>query len=670
MRPGLVLLVLALGLCGCRTEEPRAERPQASLPLASLVGLVDASGAPAALAVVVRVTTERVVLLAALPRPVPAALVAVLGDERVPLVRADAPLGGGGPSASVGAFEVVVLEGARPTSALARTLRPLGPAARPGPRQPVVLVAGSPPGPTEAEVAEVGPARLLLAPLPPRDRQDVRLAAARAADTRGAPILTADGALLGFVTGVAEEQPVVTPLDALGDLVPLVLRAPGRDVLGPADETTTLRIEAVEVDAAPTLHDDWGGPDLFVLLRLGEEELPALSLDEASLGRPTLFHVAERGPVEARLVERDVSLGDGEQDELLADPVRFDALRDGPSRFAFRLLDAVLERHPEARAGPRVTRVSIEAEVVDPDAGSSPDRTPLGTLGHALGSGRVASGTLDEQGGDGTDFFAVDLGQPDDGPADMVLLVFCRDPQALVTAELFGPDLTEPLLRLEPLAGRRLGVAAGAHAPGRVFLRLASAGGPPRPAPYAALVAYRDDAAGLVRALFRLVAREAESPLPYLASREFAREVAVALTFDAALAPAAVAAALVDELGHRVIAARLLALNLLEVHTLPAQDALVRVARDSSHEARALDARLLLAARVPDGLFTDEAVALAARPDVDPLLKLRALEIASRVIEVGRRTRLEDVLARSDPSGLVARALGRLAPSSEQPGPR
>lgn len=662
-RLGLSLLALALGLTGCRTEEPRPERPQASLPLASLVRLVDAAGAPAALAVVVRVTTERVVVLAALPRPAPGALAAALGDERVPLVRADATLGGGG------AFEVVVLEGARPASA--RALRPLGPAARPEPRAPVVLVGagagGWPPARVDAEAAEVGPARLLLAPLPPRDPQDVRPATARAADTRGSPLLTADGALLGFVTGVAEDQPAVTPLDALGDLVPLVLRAPGRDVLGPADETTTLRVEAVGVDAPPALHDDWGGPDLFVLLRLGDEELPALSLDEASLGRPTLVHVAARGPVEARLVERDVSLGDGEQDELLADPVRFDALRDGPSRFAFRLLDAVLERHPEARAGPRVTRVSIVAELVDPDAGSSSDRTPLGTLGRAVGAGRVASGTLDEQAGDGTDFFAVDLGQPDGGPADMVLLVFRRDPQALVTAELFGPDLTEPVVRLEPRAGRRLGVAAGAHAPGRVFLRLASAGGPPRPAPYAALVAYRDDAAGLVRALFRLVAREAEQPLPYLASREFAREVAVALTFDAALAPGAVASALVAELGHRVIAARLLALNLLELHTLPTQDALVRVARDAADDARALDARLLLAARAPDGLFTDEAVALAARPDVDPLLKLRALEVASRVIEVGRRTRLEDLLARSDPSGLVARALGRLDP---EPGPR
>ena len=197
-----------------------------------------------------------------------------------------------------------------------------------------------------------------------------------------------------------------------------------------------------------------------------------------------------------------------------------------------------------------------------------------------------------------------------------------------------------------------------------MFLRQAAAGGPPRPAPYAALVARRDDAAGLVRALFRLVAREAERPLPYLSSREFAREVAVALTFDAALAPTAVATALLAELGHRVLDARLLALNLLEVHALPSQDSLVRVARDASDEARALDARLLLAARAPDGLFTDEAVALAARPDVDPLLKLRALEVVSRVIEVGRRTRLEDVLARSDPSGLVGRAVGRLDASS------
>lgn len=662
--PALPLLLAGCALFGADDDERPGPR-LAPVPADALVPLLDAERRPAGLAVVVRVTTDRLVLLAFVDAAgPPGRLLVSLGEEQLP-VDPGAPLPG---SRGSGAGPVVaVLDVPR----RAPGARPVGPAARPAAGAAVTLVT-SPGGPGTplalqlVEVAEAGPDAALLAPVPFASAEDVRTAEARAQALRGAVAFAADGTLLGFVTGARGDQPVVTTIEGLPDLAAHVGRRPGRDVLAPGDEAATLRLTVDAVEGRPSLPDgSWGGPDLFLSIASGDERLPPLPLDAAAIGSPVLARVGGVGPALARLVERDVTLAEGEVDEPLAEPAKVD-LGLPRARLSFRLSDAVLERLPPAeRAGARVVRVGLRVERFDPDHASGEDRTPLGAQAAAVALGRVASGALDPPGGDGTDFWCVDVSDPDAWPRDAALLLFHRDPDARLSADVFAPDFGAPLLRIEPRAGRRLAIVRGTLPAGRVFLRIAAADGAggegPRPLRYAALVGARDDAAGLVRGLFRLVAREAEGSLPYLGSREFAREVAVGLAVDAALDPGALAGALLDELGHRVLPARLLALTLLEAHFPPPPEALRAIA-DRGGGARALDAGLLITTRRADDARIEAVVAAAASADEDPVIKLRVLDVAARVLDDGRRARLLEALAKDDASGLVRRAIDRLAP--------
>ncbi len=259
-------LVAPLLLGGCALLGGDDERPgprRAPVPAAALVPLLDAERRPAGLAVVVRVTADRLVLLApAAEGPPP--LVA-LGDEQL---QAEADPAAGAPrGAPVAVLDVPRRPGARPA----------GPSARPAAGAAVTLVTG-PGGPGAplalqlAEVAEVGPDAALLAPVPFASEQDVRPAPARAQALRVAAAFTADGALLGFVTGARGDRPLVTTLEGLPELAERVGRRPGRDVLAPGDEAATLRLAVESVDDAPALPDgSWGAPDLFLSIASGDE---------------------------------------------------------------------------------------------------------------------------------------------------------------------------------------------------------------------------------------------------------------------------------------------------------------------------------------------------------------------------------------------------------------
>ena len=83
---------------------------------------------------------------------------------------------------------------------------------------------------------------------------------------------------------------------------------------------------------------------------------------------------------------------------------------------------------------------------------------------------------------------------------------------------------------------------------------------------------------------------------------------------------------------------------------------------DRGGGARALDAGLLITTRRADDARIEAVVAAAASADEDPVIKLRVLDVAARVLDDGRRARLLEMLAKDDASGLVRRAIDRLAP--------
>jgi hypothetical protein len=266
----------------------------------------------------------------------------------------------------------------------------------------------------------------------------------------------------------------------------------------------------------------------------------------------------------------------------------------------------------------------------------------------------VASGRLDLPAGDGSDLVAID--GPREGPTEGVAVLLRREPGARVAARGFPPGFERALFDLAPAPGRWLAISRAALPPGRTFVRVSCLEGPPTT--YHLLIARSDDPTGLVRSLFRMVARVAADRLPYLQSRAFASEVAVGLTFGAGLDPHVVSDAVLAELGHRTAEVRHLALNLLESHFPPPTAALDELYRAADEGPRALDAGLLLAAQRPNEARTEDVVARAVR-DPDPLIKLRALDVALQVEDPARRERLARGLADSDPTSVVHKARAR-----------
>lgn len=639
----LAASLVVAGLAGCSTER-RPALPSRAGQVPSLVQLLDEAGTPLGVGAFLRTTATSAVLVGSpCPAgPLPRQLTVALGAERLLVERAEqASLDLGGPV-------LVVVEVPRGDN----DLRPVGPAALPGPGDPVRVVT---PGggallALDARVAEATGERVQLAALPRGGVTDGRAPGQRSSDACGAAVLTADGALLGFITGVSGDRPVVTPLGAIPGLLEAVNAPAGPDVLSPDDQALTLRVRVERAEGLPAITDGWGEPDFALQITVADQPLPPLPLWEEP--RPLLVRARQAGPASIRLVERDVTLGAGEASLELSEPATFEALSPGVTTITFPLARGILERHPEARRGPRRARVVLAVERFDPDARSGADRTPLGATAYALG--RVASGRLDLLGGDGSDLLAVDAARG--GPTPVVALLLRCAPGALVAARAFPPTFEAPVLDLAPAPGRLLAAARALLPAGRSFVRVSSLEGPA--CAYHLLVAPSDDPRGLVRSLFRLVTRVAEDRLPYLESRAFAREVAVGLTFDAGLDPHVVSQAVLAELGHRTAEVRHLALNLLETHFPPVVAALDELYQASEEGARALDAGLLLAAQRPNEARTDDVLARATL-DPDPLIKLRALAIALQVEDGPRRARLARSLGESDPTSLVRKALAR-----------
>jgi hypothetical protein len=642
------VVVAVVVAAGCTTDErPRGAPRTGQLP--SLVPLLDGEDHAAGVGAIVR-TTARTAVLVASPcagAGLPDRLVVALHEEQLPIVHDERdevhPVGGQG---GRGLAIVDLPRGVH-------DLRPVGPAAPPR-KGDLVRVVATGQGALvvlAATVEESTATEVRLAPLSPSGVADVRAPETRLDGVAGAAVLAEDGGLVGFVTGSREGgQAIVTPVAAIDGLMEAVISAEGPDVLGPDDGAVILRVRVVRLEGLPTIEDEWGAADFTLAISLGDVTLPPIPLWTES--RPMLVRARSSGPAVVRLIERDVTLGAGDTGIDLAEPATLDALVPGTTTITFPLTRAVLERHPEARRGSRRTRVTLAVERVDPEARSGPDQTPLGALPCELG--RIGSGHLDVAGGDGSDFWFVDGER--DRPTPAIVVLLRRDPRARLALAGFPPGFESRLFELEPAPGRWLAVTHADLPPGRTFMRTVALEGVA--SSYHLLVAPSAAPEGLVRALFRLVARVAEDRLPYLSSREFASEVAVGLTFGAALDPGVISKAVLAELGHRNAEARHLALHLLESHFPPTLEELSEVYQSATDGARALDAGLLVAMQRPNELRTDDVVARAVR-DPDPVVKLRALAIALRVEDPRRRARLAQALAESDPSTIVRKALGR-----------
>lgn len=635
---------MALGCLAACAPDQRPELPARAGQVPALVPVLDADGATLGVGAVLRTTATSALLLVS-PCPegaLPEQLFVALGPERLPLARiARRRPGDAGPA---------VLELPRGE----HDLRPIGPSALPAAGEVVRVVA---PGAgallvQPAVVEDVAQNEVRLAPLSPAGPGDDRPPADRAAAACGAAVLADDGALLGIVSAADGDRPIVTPLGAMPGLLDALLAPGGTDVLSPDDEPLAFRLAVVGAEGLPTIQDEWGEPDFALLVTLGDRP-PLLLPLWTDAPPPPLLRAPRPGPALVRLVERDVTLAAGETALELSEPVSLEAQVPGRTTITLRLARAVLERHPEARRGPRRTRVTLEVTAVDPEADSGADRTPLGAAAHDLG--RVTSGHLDLPGGDGSDLLAIDAPRGA-GPIPAVAMLLRREPRARIVARGFPPAFDAALFDLASAPNRWLAVARTALPPGRTFVRVSCVDGPP--SAYHLLLARSDDPQGLVRALFRMVARVASDRLPYLQSREFASEVAVGLTFGAGLDPLAVSQAVLSEFGHRTAEVRHLALNLLDTHFPPPAAALDEVYRSADDPSRALDAGLLLAAQRPNEARTDDVVARAVR-DPDPLIKLRALEVALQVDDRQRRERLARALADSDPTSVVHKALTR-----------
>lgn len=631
--PWLASPLLALPLLlGCASLEPSVVDRFVQGRQQSLVRLVHAGGVPAGLGVVVRASYEQVVIACDDPGGPPPAL--QLGPERI-TTRRLAP----------GLLAV-------PRRWDLRAVLPAGPL-EPG-AEALLLSARSGAwidGWRAQILSDAGQPLRLSAPTPTAPRGEQPAPGTAPEDLAGALVFTSTGELVGIVRGTSEEQQLL--LLGVRDLTRQLLACmpPGEEVLAPAEAARVVRLSLTPPATLPAASDDWGPPDFLLLL-----EVAGVSLDPLPLGPgrhergPWLVRVPDLGPVRARLVERDVTLAQGTVDDEVALPV--ERLSLGPDQQLSFLPDPAFARaQPQAWAPGQVVSLGLDAREIDPDAASGEDRTPLG--GSPATLRRVASGTLDLQGRDANDFLLLDV-----PAADELCCVFLRrDPQAQVALEARGGAGLTRLLQVAPGAERRLIMARALFPAGRALVRAQMLGGPPGPSPWEVLFVPASDPFGLVRTLFRLLAREAESEAAWLDTREFAQELAAALSFEAGMDPDSAASAILAELGHRNAVVRHLALRLLEVHFPPGEAALQELSAAGPRTARGLDAGLLLVLRRGPSPRDAEVLRTAA-VDPDPLIRLRALVAISRLEDPVLRAALRSEF-RDERSPLVLRALER-----------
>ncbi|MGE0713774.1 MAG: hypothetical protein AB7N76_35785 [Planctomycetota bacterium] len=555
--PRLVLPLLLLFplLTGC--GDPRDDGPPTEVIAGDLPLVVDGRDVPIGVSAVVRLTPDWVVVMGVIPAGQQAGCFLRAGNERLPLRVEHCD-------------EVAVLTARRG----GRPFRPVAIAPSPEAGQEVLVQPPRRPG-ERARVAALHEGFLTL--------EEVNLP-----DTWVGGVLTRfDGALIGFVTGVVDRRDdgrlgrpraILVPA-AMTHCLRAVCAAPGADALVPDEGFAALELRVQgrpEPAALPQLPDDWGGADIYLGLDRGPAPLARFRLDRDE--PPALVAVPSVGALRARLVERDVTLSAGVVEEDLAPALAVDPTR-GPERLAFRL-------DPGGTLA-----VGLGARVLDPDERSGPDRTPLGA--RPLRLRRVAAGDVDLRAGDATDFWRLE----ESAPGEHLLFLYVRDPHATLEVEGWVPGEPRPRFRLVP--GERRIVAQRRTLPGGPFLVRVRQTGGEAAAAYGLLLGPRDeDPSDLVRTLFRLVGAEAtRQRSAFLASQAFALQMFQAIQEHGALAPGALARAILAQLGHRIAEARLLALNLLEVYAPPSPEELELARREGGR--RGVDAGLLLALRCP-----------------------------------------------------------------------
>lgn len=599
----------------------------------ALVPLVDGAGAPAGLGVVVRATYDQVVLLCPPAGAAPPAL--QLGPERVATRRLSEGL-------------VTI-----PRRWDLRSILPAGPLE---PGSEVLLLSAKVGAWIDGWVAQVqsqpGEPLRLGAPVPTASRGDLPAPETSPEALRGALVFSLTGELAGVVREVDEEQQLlITPVRELTRAL-LACLPPGEEVLAPEEAALLVRLDLGPVRDLPAATDSWGQPDFLLLLQVAGVPLEPLPLGSSARERgPWLVRVPALGPVQARLAERDVTLAEGVVDHPVGLPVERPALGRG-LELSFLPDPEFLRAQPQAWTPGSKVQARLDAEVLDPDAASGPDRIPLGGAPATLR--RVVGGTVDLFGADGTDFLLLDV-----PVAEELSCVFLRrDPRATISVQARSGAGLDTVLRVDPGHDRRLSITRGPFQAGRSLVRVQMLAGPPGPSPWEVLFVPSADPFGLVRTLFRLLAREAESEAAWLDTREFAQELAAALSFEAGMDPNTAASAILAELGHRNAVVRHLALRLLEVHFPPDEQALEALRGEGLTTPRGLDAGLLLALRRGATGPRDAEVLRLAAVDPDPLIRLRALVGASRLADPVLRAALRE-LFRNDPSPLVRRALER-----------
>jgi hypothetical protein len=553
---GALLLVV-----GCGDTDP--DRQPIEVTRGHLLTIVGPQGEALGLAALVRVTPEWGVALAALRSPPKGGVFVSFGRERVPVEVRDC-----GPLKS--------LEFRRGE----RELRPVALGAQPKLGEGLVVFRPGGP-PLSARVTELRAGRVSF--------QEVN----QPGEWQGGVVLSGAN-LVGFVapypgTPPAVGQPralLVHPL--LAGSLPAICQAPGADALTPRDGFEALELSLVrstgsgDVIGPPSLSelpDDWGKADLYLGVDWGLRPLARFRLDRSQA--PTLVSVPHAGTLRARVIERDVTLTEGVDEEDLAPVLAVDPKRP-TSRLRFAL-------DPGG-----VLDATLEVRRVDPDRASGMDRTPLGAQPLAV---RLAGrGSVCVLSGDATDHWRL---EPNEGGQHLVFL-YLRNPSSEVVVEGWVQGEAAARWTVRP-RGRRLVALRRSLHPGGQLLRVRQAAprGPAGLTGYALLVhPVERDASSLLRTLFRLVSSEASRKgqrSAFLGSRAFALDTYRCLREDGGLSADLLATALLDQLGHRIPEARHLALNLLGVYLPPKLIELETARRGGGR--RGADAGLLLTAR-------------------------------------------------------------------------
>lgn len=575
-----LLLASPLLLAGCRgggddvLEE--VERP------GDLLALVDGRDNAVAQAAVVRVTPGWVVALCALEGSEPRELFLRFGEERLPAVAR--PCGEG----------LAVVEARRG----GRRLRPFALAIEADQEAPV-LVRPLSGGAWPSRVAALRDEQLLLEP------------ADDAAAWVGG-VVVRGSTLVGFVVGVegaetGRAQPLVRGLQRdLGRCLASVCATPGADCLAPGDEFSALELAIRVPERLPLIADEWGEGDLFLSLDRTRDQRPVarLPLIAGQPSPPQTVALEALGPLEARLVERDVTLTEGVVDTPLAPP-QVISPRAGAARLRFELSE-----------GGELVSLGVRLRVLDPDRASGVDRTLLGAPPFRLGD--AVHGTLCLARGDSTDLWRYDprpratsaASKAPAPPRQSLLLAYRADPTH-VALEGWHPGGGAPVWRIPPEPGAphftalRLEHSARDLAEARLWVRARQEIARPAEDPklgarssYALAIVPTGEPVRTVELLLELFVGQASGEgTRYLDAHLLGREAFRALRDAAQLPLDELSQALVPSLGHEVPAARLLTLELLDTYLAPDLLALERLRREARRPAAQIDAGLLLVAR-------------------------------------------------------------------------